>query len=122
MIISTSSHNVQLTDSVDECVQRSVESALHRFSDDIMSVDVFLQDINGPKGGVDKAVKIRVDIRGGKLVVVETVDENLYAAIRKGSKRAKRAVRRQLGRSNQIIRHKIRQRLRSAIMPVATQH
>ena len=121
MIISTSSHNIQLSNGVDECVQRSLRSALKRVSHDIISIDVFMQDINGPKGGIDKTVKIRIDLRNRQHVVIETSDENLYAAIRKGSKRAKLAVNRRLGRTNQVIRHKLRERLRDVISPVATQ-
>ena len=121
MIISTSSHNIQLTNGVDECVRQSLDAALKHVSHDIISIDVFMQDINGPKGGVDKTVKIRIDLRNRQQVVIESTHQNLVAAIRRGSKRARRAVNRRLGRTNQVIRHKLRDRLRDVMSPVATQ-
>ena len=42
---------------------------------------VRLWDINGTRGGVDKACRVVVWLRGRGTIVVEAVDRDLYAAI-----------------------------------------
>ena len=111
MIISTSSHNIQLSRELDEFVSSTLQGSLERLADDVVSVDVFLQDLNGPKGGVDKQAVIRIHLRGRREVAIETVHENLAAAIRVGAKRAKRAVRRSLRKARRIERYRISRRL-----------
>lgn len=111
MIVSTSSHNIQLTRELDEFVGATLRSAFERVADDVMSIDVFLQDLNGPKGGVDKQVVLRVHLRHRRDVAVETVHENLGAAVRISARRAKRAVRRSLRKARRIERYRINRRL-----------
>lgn len=111
MIISTSSHNILLTRELDEFVAGTLNNGLDRLSDDILSVDVFLKDINGPKGGVDKQVVMRLHLRNRRQLVIETVDANLHAAIRRGAKRAKRAVRRSLRKSRRFEKFSVLKRL-----------
>lgn len=111
MIISTSSQNIQLTRELDEFVTATMRGAFERLADDIVSVDVFLKDLNGPKGGVDQAAVIRIHMRQRRDIAVETVHENLGAAIRIGAKRAKRAVRRSLRKARRIERFRINRRL-----------
>ena len=113
MIISTSSHNIRLSRELDEFVSSTLRSSLERLADDVVSVDVFLQDLNGPKGGIDKQAVIRIHLRGRREVAIETVHENLGAAIRVGAKRAKRAVRRSLRKARRIERFRISRRLSS---------
>ena len=113
MIISTSSHNIQLSPELDEFVTATMRGALERLSDDVVSVDVFLKDLNGPKGGIDKAAMIRIHLRQRREVAIETVHENLGAAIRVGAKRAKRAVRRSLRKARRIEKFRINRRLDS---------
>lgn len=113
MIISTSSHNIQLTRELDDFVGKTMRGALERLADDIASVDVFLKDINGPKGGIDKQVIIRIHLGQRREIAIETVHENLGAAIRIGAKRAKRAVRRSLRKARRIEKFRIHERLGS---------
>ena len=113
MIISTSSHNIQLTPELDGFVATTMRGALERQADDVVSVDVFLKDLNGPKGGVDKQVLIRIHLRQRREVTIETVHENLRAAVRVGSKRARRAVLKALRKARRIEKFRINGRLDS---------
>ena len=113
MIISTSSHNIQLSRELDEFIASTLRGSLERLADDIVSVDVFLQDLNGPKGGIDKQAVIRIHLRQRREIAVETVRENLGAAIRVGAKRAKRAVRRSLRKARRMEKFRISRRLDS---------
>ena len=66
MIISTSSHNILLFNELDDFVVDTMTRTLERLADDVLSVDVFLKDINGPKGGVDKQVIVRRQAHGAR--------------------------------------------------------
>jgi hypothetical protein len=111
VIISTSSHNIQLSRELDNFITTTMRGSLERLADDVVSVDVFLKDLNGPKGGIDKQAVIRVHLRGRREIAIETVHENLGAAVRIGAKRAKRAVRRSLRKARRIEKFRINRRL-----------
>jgi len=68
--------------------------ALSAFRDSIVDVNVFLKDVNGPKGGDDKSVLVRVDLTTQQSVAIETVNSNMHAALVLSARRAKRAVKR----------------------------
>lgn len=111
MIISTSSHNVLMTSDLDDFVVQTLYAGLDRLSDKILSVDVFMKDINGPKGGVDKQVVVRMHLRNGRQLVVEAVADNLRSAVRQSTRRAKRAVNRSLRKSRRIEKLRVATRL-----------
>jgi hypothetical protein len=113
MIISTSSHNILLSTELDAFVHTAMHQALDRLGEDILSIDVFLKDVNGPKGGVDKQVIVRLHLRNRHQLAIETLDENLYAAVRRSAKRAKTAVRRSLRKSRRIEKFRMHKRLDS---------
>jgi ribosome-associated translation inhibitor RaiA len=69
---------------------------LSRYESKIISINVSLFDINGPKGGEDKCCKIVIKINGASSIVVEEIAEDLYDAINTCSRRARRSVKRQL--------------------------
>lgn len=88
-----------LTGAIRVHVHRRLGFALGRFSDRIQVVRVMLGDENGPKGGLDKTCRIRVNLRGQNEIVVEQVDSDVYAAIDRAADRVGRTVARQLDRS-----------------------
>lgn len=63
---------------------------------------VSLSDINGPRGGVDKRCKIQVQLSGGREVIIEECEADLYAAIDRAADRADRAVVKQVERNRQF--------------------
>ena len=79
-----------------------VERALARFDSRIVNVDVFLSDVNGPKGGPDKVCTIRVQLPNRTTVPIETTESDLYSAIRQSAARARRAVRRTLAKQQRL--------------------
>lgn len=111
MIISTSSHTILLSSELDQFVAATMQRALERLSEDILSIDVFLKDVNGPKGGVDKQVIVRLHLSNRQHLTIETEGESLYATVRRSAKRAKRAVRRSIGKSRQFEKLRLHERL-----------
>jgi ribosome-associated translation inhibitor RaiA len=108
MNISCTAQGFELSSAIDTIVREELQSALGHFADEIVSVDVFMKDTNGPKGGIDKQVLMRVQVRGRRQIMLQTTREDLYAAVRISSKRAKRAVRRSLRRARRFERLNLR--------------
>lgn len=108
MNITTRAQGFELSAPIDAFVRSELELALSRFSEGVVSVDVFLKDINGPKGGIDKQATIRAQLRNRKVVAMETTHADLYAAVKTSIKRSKRAVRRSLKKSSRIGKTRLR--------------
>lgn len=120
MNITTRAQDFEMSNAIDGFVRDQVRTTLQRFSDDVIAVDVFMKDSNGPKGGIDKQVLVRVRLRNRQVIALETAHDNLYAAIKRGSKRIKRAVRRHLRKSQRIQKHRMRDNLEDSSFPIAT--
>lgn len=108
MNITSRAQGFELSSAIDRFVRDEVGSSLERFADDIVSVDVFLKDTNGPKGGIDKQVVMRVQLRGRQQITMQTTRDDLYSAIRISIKRAKRAVRRNLRKARRFEKLSLR--------------
>ena len=107
LIISTSSHNVRLSGELDDFVAAAMYKRLDRLRDDIVSIDVFMKDVNGPRGGIDKHVVARIHLRNRANLIVEATDESLHRAVRNCAGRAKRAVKRRLEKSQGFARRRL---------------
>jgi hypothetical protein len=81
-----------------EHLERRLAFALGRFGKEIQHVWARVVDLNGPKGGVDKFVSLRVRGRRLKTLMVTDSDSCLGAAIDRASDRIGRAIGRALER------------------------
>lgn len=77
-----------------ESIRRKLGRKLGKFADDIERTSVRIEDVNGPRGGVDKLCRIKVVMSGMPSVVAEDQDHELRTAIDGALARAERAVRR----------------------------
>ena len=103
MIISTSSHNVQLTDDICEYVEDTLRKEFGDMADQVMSVDARLEAIHSIRDRYDMKAVIRVDLRNHRALVTEIQDDNLYAAIRRSAADSARAVSRQVQQSRELV-------------------
>lgn len=72
MELSIRTRAIETTDELRELVTRRIQLALDIFKDRVESASVYLMDLNGPRGGVDKLCQVTVRVRGiGNLVVLE---------------------------------------------------
>jgi len=117
MNVAIRTHGFDLSPAIDAFARREIESAVERFSDEIVSVEIFLKDTNGPKGGIDKQALLRVRLRGGRQVALHTDKEDLYAAIRVSARRARRAVKRSVARSRRVEKLSLARALPAAPLP-----
>lgn len=99
MISNVHTSRVVVSDSTKEYLERRIEFSLGRFESAINTVAVTLADTNGPRGGVDKQCRLRIDLAGDKQpLIAEATEEELKAAIDVASDRASRLIAKQLDR------------------------
>ncbi len=84
---------------VEEHLARRLRFAIGRFADRVTAVRAWLEDVNGPRGGVDKRCAIEVDGKLGRRRA-EVRDVDLYVAV----DRAAGAVGRLLARAADVQR------------------
>ena len=108
MNITIKAQHFELSDAIRDFAHSKMESALSRFGDDVLSVDVFCTDVNGPKGGPDKRVVMRIQLRHRHQVTVESLHHDLYNAISKCSGKARRVVRRKIRKFRKVQKLSLR--------------
>ena len=104
MKIEIRTHGFDLTRSIEHFVYSQAESSLRAFNEMVVSVEFFMKDINGPKGGIDKQVLVKTRLRTGKVIAIESTRSSLYSAIAVSVQRTKRAVRRTVKKHRRIKR------------------
>jgi ribosome-associated translation inhibitor RaiA len=119
MNITTRAQDFEMSKSVDQFARDQVRAALQHFSESVVAADVFMKDINGPKGGIDKQVLIRVQLHNRQTIALEAEHQDLYGAIKVGARRTKRAVRRHLQKSRRIDKQRMRDQLQDSGVPAA---
>lgn len=98
----------QLTAALRDRGERSLLFALSRFGDQLQHVTVYTDDVNGPRGGVDKRCLMRAKLRRKGTVEVVQAGSNLGHCLSLAASRLGRTVRRQIDARRQIDRRSIR--------------
>jgi hypothetical protein len=100
---------IELKNSHRRAIRRILASALGRFSRRVRTIRVWLDDVNGPRGGMD--IRCRIDVhfrpRGSITVAAQAIDE--YAATARAASRARelvdRRVKRARSRRRELLGH-----------------
>lgn len=90
--------------------ERAIEFAFGRFSARVERVEVFVLDVNGPRGGVDKCCRVAARLRPNGLIYLEETAVDLYAALDRAIGRAGRSVGRRLEHCWRVPEHRRGQR------------
>lgn len=92
------SRGVEVTDRLRAHVAERLRHALAHFGGQPPEVRVYLRDVNGPRGGLDKQCRVVVEMpRYGRVVLTGT-DTDVYAAVTSTVSRARFAVRQRVKR------------------------
>jgi len=73
-----------------------------RFEDRIRLVIVRLLDVNGPRGGIDKQCRIKLELIPSGNLVIHEASADLAAAIDRGADRIGHAISRKLHREKEL--------------------
>ena len=108
MELSIRTHDLVLTDALREHIEKRLSFALDGFGDHIQDSLVYLMDLNGPKGGVDKLAQITVRTSKFGDVAVRETATTMPAAINRAVRRLKYRLGERLRAEETISRESIR--------------
>jgi ribosomal subunit interface protein len=94
--------NIPVTEQLRCHIQRRLCFALERFATRIRRVRVSVDDLNGPRGGIDKHCRVAIMLIPSTTVELEDRNSNIYVAIDRVSDKAGRCVRRWLKRLRSV--------------------
>ena len=101
MELTVHGRHVSVSRALTNHAQTRLGAALGQHDGWVRRVVLSFEDVNGPRGGVDKRCKALIDLRAGTTLVLEEMSSNLYGAIDEIPHRAKRAVGRRVARIRQ---------------------
>ena len=96
------SRHVVLTPTLRDQILRRIELAFARISSEIHAVNCTISDVNGPRGGPDKLVSLRVRGAFGGLIVEHT-GTDAATAVSLAADRAERALLRSIARRRSFV-------------------
>ncbi len=97
-------HGIDLTPSVRDMIEKTMDHALDRIDHDVLSVTVFLSDVNGPKGGIDKECRILLHLKQRGFCTIEDKDDSLPRMMERLADRVSHTVRRHLDKQHSLRR------------------
>jgi putative sigma-54 modulation protein len=81
--------SIELTDELRDLVSKRMQMALDTFGDRIEGTFVYLTDLNGPRGGVDKLCQLTIRAHRVGDVVVRETGATFAVALSRAARRAK---------------------------------
>ena len=98
MEIEVRAMGMPVTEGMRAHVERRLAFALDRFGRRVARVTVRVTDVNGPRGGPDKACRVDAALENGGRVHIDERDLDAYAAIDRAAHRLGHTVARRLER------------------------
>lgn len=95
-------------------IERRLEFALDRLAPRITSVSVYVEDVNGPKGGVDKQCRILAQVKPSGRVIVKETGEDAFESVSRAAEKIGRAIRKRIDKHIDKRRVTAKPRARSA--------
>ena len=98
--------STDLTEALQTYIERRLHFSLGRFGRRVGRVRVRITDVNGLRGGADKACHVSAELLpSGGTLIQQAVDANLYAAIGRATEGIGHSFARALGRNRQTGRN-----------------
>ena len=118
MNISVRVHDVKWTAALQAKIERSISFALDRFDGHVRGVDIYVADLNGPKGGVDKLCQLTAILRRSEPVVIVEKGDRVVPMVNRAVRRLAYRVGRKVQRLRPATRRD-RASVRTAVFPGA---
>jgi hypothetical protein len=105
---------IEFTEELGKAVERIIAFAVDRHVLQVDSISVYLADLNGPKGGVDKLCQITANLtRGNPLLILEEGYE-ILSMVNRAAHRLGHRIARTLQRRRRPDLQKFRESIRAA--------
>ena len=88
--------DVEVPSQFHSMIDERIEHALEHHAQHVREVRVKLQDINGPKGGIDIKCTLVAEVAGPKTLVIEELAANSSSAVTHAAGRLNNAVKQHL--------------------------
>lgn len=99
-------NHIENSEALSESVRADVESTMApRFGDRLRRVEVYLEDMNGDKGGVDTRCSIEVHLAGRPAVAAEARAADVDSAVEGAIEKVLRVIEKQRGRQDDRAGH-----------------
>lgn len=98
MLFTISSRSTDLTHAIQQHVRERLTAALDQHADRVQRVTVLLEDVNGPRGGIDQVCRVAVYLTNGQTLHLERRGLDLYANVSLVADKVKRRVGRQIAK------------------------
>lgn len=95
MFVEIRTRNMAVAPKIEARLREHVSVALTRFAPLIESVVVRLDDVNGPRGGIDKLCRTTVSLRHGGAIVAQGRNDSVPKALAASVTRARTQLREQ---------------------------
>jgi hypothetical protein len=98
MRITVNNKQSQISESAIQHAMSRIETAFSKLRGEVISVELLVEDVNGPRGGIDKKCQIVVNLRKMASVAVSVEKATFSKAISQTISRARRAASRKVQR------------------------
>jgi putative sigma-54 modulation protein len=104
MRIEIRSRGLKADERLRESITQRLQLALGRCGTRVVRATVFLADLNGPRGGVDKHCRVLLRLRSGTQVTLQATEADVHTAVAQAADRAGLSLKRQVERRRLRIR------------------
>lgn len=99
-LVRTDNH-IRNSEELRESIRADVEAGIgHRFGDRLRRVEVYLEDVNAEKGGIDTRCSVEIHLAGRPAVAAHAVATDVDTAVEQAIERVLRVIEHQLGRTD----------------------
>ncbi len=102
MYMRIQARNTEISRTFEEWIERRLLFALSRFGGRIRRVTALMEDINGPRGGVDQRCRVEVLLAPSARLAAEATDGDIAVAVSRATNRIARRVRDALDRQHSM--------------------
>jgi putative sigma-54 modulation protein len=103
----------ELTDELRKAVEKIVTFAVDRYQTQVGKVSVYLADLNGPKGGVDKVCQITAKLSRGKSVLILEKGSKMLTTVNRAARRLGHRIGHNVQRQKRPDSQKFRESIRT---------
>ena len=108
MVIHTVDRTKHMNDQLRQSLERNLTFALSRFADEIEQITAKTEDINGPRGGIDKRCTLRAKTRRHGVIEVTQDCVSLGSGLARCARRLGHSVSRTIKQRQSFSRDSIR--------------